>query len=144
MAYNKIKINQIDMPEVISNDLTVSETSSGYHFGLGFPINHDINISGSLTVNGVEIYGNKSYYDPYVNSVLCGYENIISGGNNSVIRGNENLISGEKNIILNDDYYSPIVKAVVAKNVFGAARYKDISPADFKNRFDKLSKIKKI
>lgn len=50
----------------------------------------------------------------------------------------------KKNIILNDDYYSPIVKAVGAKNVFGAARYKDISPADFKNRFDKLSKIKKI
>jgi hypothetical protein len=121
MAYNKIKINQIDMPEVISNDLTVSETSSGYHFGLGFPINHDINISGSLTVNGVEIYGNKSYYDPYVNSVLCGYENIISGGNNSVIRGNENLISGEKNIILNGNnnsfYYSDFNAVIAGSNV---------------------------
>lgn len=50
----------------------------------------------------------------------------------------------KRNIIINDEYYTPLVKAVGAENVFGAARYRDISPADFKSKYDKLSKVKKI
>ena len=49
----------------------------------------------------------------------------------------------KRNIIINHDYYSP-VKVRWYRKCIWCCRYKDISPADFKSAYDKLSKIKKI
>ena len=50
----------------------------------------------------------------------------------------------KNNLILNDKYYSPIVKAVGAKNIFGSRYNRDIDPIEYVTKYSKYGRIKKI
>ena len=103
MPYNKISIKQLKLPRVISEDIFIEESSSGYNFELNQEINKDLEITGSLIINGENFVGSSNDGVEDNNLVYLGGDNFFSGSYNSVTRGNNNKIVGSENFIFNGD-----------------------------------------
>lgn len=106
MSFTKIQPQQIQLPTFFSSsgDITFSDYVTGVDAQIGRNLTGDFSITGSLLLNGGELFASdptNSFDSISGNRVFGGSNNIATGTYNTILAGDNNTVSGEYNVVVN-------------------------------------------